>query len=60
MTAPAFAARVRGVSHHYGKTRALDRIDLEILAVRMVGLIGPDGVLVMGVPARIVREVATA
>ena len=44
MTAPAFAARVRGLSHHYGKTRALDRIDLEIPAGRMVGLIGPDGV----------------
>ncbi len=44
MTLPAVAARVRGLSHHYGKTRALDRIDLEIPAGRMVGLIGPDGV----------------
>ncbi|CAM5197508.1 ABC-type multidrug transport system, permease component OS=Castellaniella defragrans (strain DSM/ CCUG 39792 / 65Phen) OX=1437824 GN=BN940_12856 PE=4 SV=1 [Castellaniella denitrificans] len=44
MTLPAVAARVRGLSHHYGKTSALDRIDLEIPAGRMVGLIGPDGV----------------
>lgn len=44
MTSPAFAARIQGLSHHYGKTRALDRIDLEIPAGRMVGLIGPDGV----------------
>jgi len=44
MTSPAFAARVRGLNHQYGKTLALDGIDLEIPAGRMIGLIGPDGV----------------
>jgi ribosome-dependent ATPase len=37
-------ARLGGVSLHHGKTLALDGIDLEIPARRMVGLIGPDGV----------------
>jgi ribosome-dependent ATPase len=37
-------ALVRAVSHVYGKTRALDAIDIEIPAGCMVGLIGPDGV----------------
>ncbi len=37
-------ASVRGVSHVYGATRALDGIDVEIPAGCMVGLIGPDGV----------------
>ncbi len=41
-TAPV--ASVRGVSHTYGTTRALDALDLDIPAGRMVGLIGPDGV----------------
>ncbi|MYN13906.1 ribosome-associated ATPase/putative transporter RbbA [Pusillimonas sp. TS35] len=44
MTLSAFAAQVHGLSHHYGKTRALDGIDLRIPAGQMVGLIGPDGV----------------
>ena len=48
MTLPANAdlpvARLAGVSLRYGKTVALDGIDLEIPAGRMVGLIGPDGV----------------
>ncbi|MNK65641.1 putative ABC transporter ATP-binding protein YbhF [compost metagenome] len=35
---------IRGVSQHYGKTVALDGIDLDVPAGRMVGLIGPDGV----------------
>jgi len=38
------AARVRGVSHRYGRTVALDDVTLEIPARCMVGLIGPDGV----------------
>ena len=38
------AARVRGVSHRYGLTVALDDVTLEIPARCMVGLIGPDGV----------------
>jgi len=37
-------ARLAGVSLRYGKTLALDAIDLEVPAGRMVGLIGPDGV----------------
>ena len=42
MTQPV--ARVEDVSLHYGKTRALNRLSLEIPAGCMVGLIGPDGV----------------
>ena len=44
-TAPGDApvARLSGVSLHYGKTVALDAIDLEVPAGCMVGLIGPDG-----------------
>jgi ribosome-dependent ATPase len=38
------AAWVRGLSHRYGRTIALDDVTLEIPANRMVGLIGPDGV----------------
>ena len=38
------AARLAGVSLHFGKTAALDAVDLEIPAGRMVALIGPDGV----------------
>lgn len=44
MASPAFTARIQNLSHHYGKTRALDGIDLDIPAGRIVGLIGPDGV----------------
>lgn len=40
----AVVARLAGVSHRYGDTAALDGIDLDIPAGRMVGLIGPDGV----------------
>jgi ribosome-dependent ATPase len=37
-------ARLAGVSHRYGKTFAVDGVDLEIPADCMVGFIGPDGV----------------
>ncbi len=37
-------ARLRGVNHRYKETVALEDIDLEIPAGRMVGIIGPDGV----------------
>ena len=37
-------AQVRGLTLHYGKTVALDALDLDIPAGCMVGLIGPDGV----------------
>ena len=36
--------RLQAVALHYGKTLALDSVDLDIPAGRMVGLIGPDGV----------------
>ena len=38
------AARLRGVTHRYRKTLALDHVDLEIPAGGMAGVIGPDGV----------------
>ena len=41
---PAPVARVAGVRHRYGKTRALADVSLEIPAGCQVGLIGPDGV----------------
>ena len=37
-------ARLAGVSLRYGKTLALDAVNLEVPAGCMVGLIGPDGV----------------
>ncbi|QTQ38787.1 Putative ABC transporter, ATP-binding protein [Aromatoleum petrolei] len=42
--ADAPVARLAGVSLQYGRTQALDAVDLEIPSGRMVGLIGPDGV----------------
>jgi ribosome-dependent ATPase len=36
--------RLREVSHRYGRVLALDGIGLDILAGRVTGLIGPDGV----------------
>ena len=41
---PRLAARLSSVGLDYGRTRALDGIDLEIPAGRTVALIGPDGV----------------
>ncbi|SET71935.1 ribosome-associated ATPase/putative transporter RbbA [Oceanicella actignis] len=38
------AARVRGLSHRYGRVAALEDVSLDLPAGRMVGLIGPDGV----------------
>ena len=35
---------IKDVTHHYGKTVALDGISLDIPAAVMVGIIGPDGV----------------
>ncbi|MCF6751677.1 ribosome-associated ATPase/putative transporter RbbA [Pseudomonas stutzeri] len=37
-------AQITGVTLQYGQTRALDALDVELPARRMVGLIGPDGV----------------
>lgn len=61
MTLDAFAARINGLSHRYGKTLALDHIDLDVPAGRMIGLIGPDGVgkstlLSILAGARIIQE----
>jgi ribosome-dependent ATPase len=41
---PGTVARLSGVKHRYGDVIALDGVDLEIPAGRMVGFIGPDGV----------------
>ena len=41
---PANVASIRGVTHHYGRTRALDDVTIDIRSGGMVGLIGPDGV----------------
>jgi ribosome-dependent ATPase len=43
-TEPAPVVRLSGVTLHYGKTLALDGINLDVPAGKMVGLIGPDGV----------------
>ncbi|MBB5214454.1 ribosome-dependent ATPase [Parapusillimonas granuli] len=57
----ACVARIKGLSHRYGETQALDRIDLDVPTARMVGLIGPDGVgkstlLSILAGARIIQE----
>jgi len=43
-SSPAPVARLAAVTLRYGRTPALDRVDLDIPSGRMVGLIGPDGV----------------
>jgi ribosome-dependent ATPase len=43
MTQP-FVVKLSGVSHHYGDRVAVQGVDLEIPAGRMIGFIGPDGV----------------
>ena len=43
-SASPFVARLRDVSLIYGKVRAIDRVNLDVPAGRIVGLIGPDGV----------------
>ncbi|MEW5422755.1 ribosome-associated ATPase/putative transporter RbbA [Amorphus sp. 3PC139-8] len=40
----AAVVEIRGVSQRYGKTLALDAVDLDIPPGRMIGFIGPDGV----------------
>ncbi|WP_165225133.1 ribosome-associated ATPase/putative transporter RbbA [Aquisphaera insulae] len=40
----AAVVSIRGLTQRYGKTLAVDGLDLDIPAGRMVGLIGPDGV----------------
>jgi len=39
-----WVASLHGVTQHYGNAVALDGIELDIPANRMIGLIGPDGV----------------
>ena len=39
-----FVARVKDVTHLYGKAVELDGVTLDIPAQKMIGLIGPDGV----------------
>lgn len=43
-THAAPVARLSGVSLRYGRTIALDAVDLDLPADAVVGLIGPDGV----------------
>ncbi|MGI9491472.1 MAG: ATP-binding cassette domain-containing protein, partial [Geminicoccaceae bacterium] len=38
------SVRVRGLSHTYGKTIAVDDVSLDIAPGQMVGVMGPDGV----------------
>ena len=37
-------ATLSGLSHRYGRTHALEGVDLELPAGELIGLIGPDGV----------------
>ncbi|MDR2877468.1 MAG: ribosome-associated ATPase/putative transporter RbbA [Chromatiales bacterium] len=41
---PSAVVRLQGVRLHYGKTVAVDGVDLDLPSGQMVGLIGPDGV----------------
>lgn len=38
------AVSIKGVTHRYGETVAVDNLSLDIPSGRMVGIIGPDGV----------------
>jgi len=40
---PAPLARLRGVRHHYGRTLALDGLDLALPAGQVLALLGPNG-----------------
>ena len=42
-TTPGFAIEARGVRKAFGKTVALDNLDLRVAEGRIVGLIGPNG-----------------
>jgi branched-chain amino acid transport system ATP-binding protein len=42
-SAPGFAIEARGVRKAFGKTIALDNLDLRVAEGRIVGLIGPNG-----------------
>ncbi|MFB9947213.1 ribosome-associated ATPase/putative transporter RbbA [Rhizobium puerariae] len=41
---PAYVARLKDLTHAYGKRLALDDVSLDIPEGRMIGFIGPDGV----------------
>jgi ribosome-dependent ATPase len=41
---PGVVALLAGVTHRYGKTTAVECLDLDLAAGRLVGFIGPDGV----------------
>jgi len=43
MHEPTTAVRTEGLAKHYGKTKALDGIDLEVRGGSVVGLLGPNG-----------------
>ena len=44
MTGESLVARTRTLSHRYGGRLAVDAVDFDVPAGRVVGLIGPDGV----------------
>jgi ribosome-dependent ATPase len=44
MTEAPLVAQARALSHRYGGRLAVDSVDLDVPAGRLVGLIGPDGV----------------
>lgn len=67
LPAPPPVASIAGVRLRYGRTVALDGVDLDVPAGVMIGLIGPDGVgkssllsLVAGVPVARTRPASMA
>lgn len=61
MTTPQAVVHIAALSQRYGKTLALDRLDLSIPKGCMAGLIGPDGVgksslLALVAGARVIQE----
>ncbi|MBW4719236.1 ABC transporter ATP-binding protein [Saccharothrix obliqua] len=43
VTAPALAARTRGLRKVYGRTVAVDRVDLDVPRGAVLGMLGPNG-----------------
>jgi ABC-type nitrate/sulfonate/bicarbonate transport system ATPase subunit len=40
---PAAAVSIRGLEHSYGELRAIERLDIELVAHSVLGLVGPSG-----------------
>ena len=43
MHATSYAIQAKGLTKRYGKTLALDEVDLQVRAGTIVGLLGPNG-----------------